>query len=67
MYTCEGAIRVIYPYLDGELEVEETGRLQIHLQECPCCRAEFASEHSFLDLVRSQMSVISTPTKACNF
>jgi mycothiol system anti-sigma-R factor len=66
MDTCQDVMRRIYPYLDGELDVEATGRVQTHLQECARCRDAFTSEHAFLELVRSQATVTPTPTKVCS-
>ena len=59
-------MRVIYPHLDGELGIEETSRVQTHLQGCAYCRDAFWSERAFLELVRFQRTVISAPTKVCS-
>ena len=40
---CEEALRMLFTYLDGELEAEHRHRVEEHLEECRSCfsRAEF--------------------------
>ena len=42
MKYCEKYAALISAWLDGELNEEETGRLQAHLFTCPGCRAYLA-------------------------
>ena len=42
MKYCEEYAALISAWLDGELNEEETGRLQAHLFTCPGCRAYLA-------------------------
>jgi len=49
--SCGEAIELIAPFLDGELGVSDTARLQHHLGECEACQGAQASEmwlHSLL-------------------
>jgi mycothiol system anti-sigma-R factor len=43
LLDCEEVLRVIFAYLDGELEVMEQARVEAHLERCRSCfsRAEF--------------------------
>jgi len=40
--TCDEALDLLDPYLDGELPPEEAGRLRAHLDRCPACATELA-------------------------
>jgi anti-sigma factor RsiW len=40
--TCEEALDLLDPWLDGDLPPEEAGRLRAHLDRCPACAAELA-------------------------
>jgi anti-sigma factor (TIGR02949 family) len=40
--TCDEALDLLDPWLDGDLPPEEAGRLQAHLDRCPTCAAELA-------------------------
>jgi hypothetical protein len=39
--TCYDALDLIEPYVDGDLEAAEAGRLKSHLESCPSCAAEW--------------------------
>ncbi len=53
MRTCQDFMKSIYAFLDGELDVQGTARVQSHLRECTGCREAFAVEGTFLELIRS--------------
>ena len=38
MYTCTECARLLYRFLDGELEETELTRIRLHLEGCPQCR-----------------------------
>ncbi len=40
--TCLDALDLLEPYVDGDLEPAEAGRLRSHLASCPACAAELA-------------------------
>ena len=40
--TCDQALDLLDPWLDGDLPPEEAGRLRAHLDRCPACAAELA-------------------------
>jgi anti-sigma factor (TIGR02949 family) len=40
--TCDEALDLLDPWLDGDLPPEEAGRLRAHLDRCPACAAELA-------------------------
>jgi len=42
LMTCDEALDLLDPYLDGDLPPEEAGRLRTHLDRCPACAAELA-------------------------
>lgn len=64
MYACPDVMKMMHAYLDGELDVKESIRVQTHLQECSICRDAFASEQAFLGLLRSHMSATPAPAFA---
>ncbi len=67
MYDCSTVIRLLQPYLDGELDVKESLRTQTHLRECPSCREMFSAEQAFQDLVRHNVAPSPAPefTRRC--
>ncbi len=52
MDDCSSSIKLIYPYLDGELDTKGSAMVQAHIRECAPCREAFAAEQEFLELVR---------------
>lgn len=52
MYDCQTLLKLLYPYLDNELDVKEALRVQIHLDECARCRGLFEKERIFLEALR---------------
>ncbi len=52
MYICDSLKEMLYPYLDDELDVKEVIRVHSHLEECGDCRALYAREKEFLDLLK---------------
>jgi len=50
MFDCATVTKLLHPHLDRELDVKESLRVQLHLQECPYCREIFLAEKEFLDL-----------------
>jgi anti-sigma factor (TIGR02949 family) len=57
MYDCESLLRLLYPYLDGELDVKESIRVQSHIEECPGCLEIFKQEKEFLQALKSSVSI----------
>lgn len=52
MLACDGARRLISPYLDGELVGEDRTAFQAHVDFCPACRRVLADEKAVVDAVR---------------
>lgn len=61
MYDCETLKKLLYPYLDDELDIKESLRVQVHLEECGRCRRMFESEKRFLEVYRTRMRVQAAP------
>lgn len=61
MYDCSTVIKLLHPYLDRELDVKESVRIQTHLRECPYCREMFSAEQAFQDLVRQNVAPPPAP------
>src|SRR3989338_1903119 len=55
MYDCQTLLKLLYPYLDNELDVKESIRVQMHLEECPSCRTIFEKEQVFLAWLREKV------------
>jgi anti-sigma factor RsiW len=41
-FTCDTALDLLEPYVDGDLAAAEAARLRSHLESCPACAAELA-------------------------
>ncbi|MFY9823289.1 MAG: zf-HC2 domain-containing protein, partial [Thermoanaerobaculia bacterium] len=41
-FTCDNALDLLEPYVDGDLEPAVAERLRSHLASCPSCAAELA-------------------------
>ena len=61
MYDCSTVIKLLHPYIDQELDVKESVRIQTHLQECPYCREMFSAEQAFQALVRQNAAPPPAP------
>jgi len=61
---CSTIIKLIHAYLDGELDVKESIRVQAHLEECERCRRLYQDEKAFLDLLPSGLTTRSAPRLA---
>ena len=56
---CQGALRQLWDYLDGELTDERMRAVRAHLEKCKGCYPHLEFEKSFLD------AVASTKNRAC--
>jgi anti-sigma factor RsiW len=67
MYDCSTVMKMMYPYLDGALDVKESVRVEEHLKACECCREAYLAERAFLSLIRDAAVVPPAPTytEAC--
>jgi mycothiol system anti-sigma-R factor len=63
MYDCNSILKLLYPYLDGELDVKECLRVQAHLKECHYCLKIFRQEQKFLQIIRGSFSVPKAPAE----
>jgi mycothiol system anti-sigma-R factor len=61
MYDCQTLLKLLYPYLDGELDVKESLRVQSHLEECPYCLEVFKREKEFLQTLKSSVPISKAP------
>jgi len=61
MYDCSTIMKLIDAYLDGQLDVTESLRVESHLQECQDCREHFLAEKEFQGLVHRNTAVTSAP------
>jgi len=61
MLTCDGARRLISPYLDGELVGEDRTAFQAHVDCCPVCRGVLADEEAVVDAVRRTIARPQAP------
>lgn len=62
MYDCSTVMKLMHPYLDGELDVKESVLVDEHLQGCEYCREAYLAERAFLSLIRSAAVVQPAPT-----
>jgi anti-sigma factor RsiW len=62
MYDCSTVMKLMHPYLDGELDVKESVLVDEHLQGCEYCREAYLAERAFLALVRSAAVIQPAPT-----
>ncbi len=51
MKNCSEIRGLCYPYLDGELTVEQAEWVEVHLAQCQTCAERFGDEERFLELV----------------
>ncbi|MCI0528527.1 MAG: zf-HC2 domain-containing protein [Nitrospira sp.] len=61
MYDCQTLLKLLYPYLDGELDVKESLRVQNHLEECHYCLELFRREKDFIQILKSSVSTHKAP------
>jgi anti-sigma factor RsiW len=61
MYDCSTIMKLVNAYLDGQLDVKESLRVESHLQECQDCRETFLAEKEFQNLVHSATAVTPAP------
>ena len=59
--TCEEAFRQLDDYLDRQLGVEESRRIDEHLAICDACLQEFTFERSVIEGVREKIRRIDAP------
>ncbi len=56
--SCEDAVRLLWDYLDEELDDVRRARVRLHLQACEHCREHFGFHRSFL---RAVAAVVDEP------
>ena len=61
MSDCDGVMKFLYPYLDGELEEGDRCRVHAHLLACLACQDAFNTERSFLHLFRINTTSTQAP------
>jgi len=62
VYDCPKAIKLVYPYLDGELDIEESLRFQFHLKDCSNCQEVLRREREFLQVFQFLVEIPPAPT-----
>lgn len=55
MTDCPSVIRLIYPYLDHEIDPAERDQVEAHLVRCPECRGRYAAESQFRTLLTNYL------------
>ena len=55
--SCEEALDLLEPYLDGDLPPDEAGRVRRHLDGCPACAAEL----SLAARIQSELRALPQP------
>lgn len=61
MYDCSTIMKLVHAYLDGQLDVKESLRVESHLQECQDCRENFLAEKEFLGLMHRNVVAAAAP------
>lgn len=61
MSDCDGIMKFLYPYLDGELDERDRTRVYTHLLGCLTCQNTFNAERSFLHLLRTNTTSSPAP------
>ncbi|MBX3117671.1 MAG: mycothiol system anti-sigma-R factor [Fimbriimonadaceae bacterium] len=61
MLSCEEVLAFLMPYLDRELDSEESALVQHHLDACGHCASLFSFEQSMLKLVKDKLNEESIP------
>lgn len=51
---CEEARQYLYPFIDGQIDVERNVQVLAHLNVCPACGAMFESEKRLTELIREK-------------
>jgi mycothiol system anti-sigma-R factor len=62
--NCGEAVQVLYPFLDGELNLEQHSMVQSHLDNCPSCGSAFGFERQLRKTVRSKLTIAVPETLA---
>lgn len=58
--TCHEAVRVLWDYLDRELDEALRDRVREHLEECAHCRSQYTFEGNFL---RTVATLVDAPVE----
>jgi anti-sigma factor RsiW len=61
MYDCSTIMKLVHAYLDGQLDVKESLRVESHVQECQDCRENYLAEKEFQSLVHRSATVTPAP------
>jgi anti-sigma factor (TIGR02949 family) len=59
LMSCEHVIRLLWEYLDNELDAERRLRVREHLAVCEHCREHFTFEGAFLRAVASHLDDVT--------
>ena len=58
---CNTFTRQIWDYMDGELPVERSAAVGLHLGGCTSCRAQLEYRQAFLDAIHAEIGSQKTP------
>jgi anti-sigma factor RsiW len=61
--NCEEADHLLHPYLDRELDPNQSARLEQHLSDCPTCRLLAEEFREFQSFFRSSAPTFTAPTQ----
>ena len=59
--NCNDVQRELYPYMDGEFDVEEAVKLEAHLEACESCRQSLIFERNLFSGIREKLDVREAP------
>lgn len=60
--NCRDVQRELYPYMDGEFEVEEAVQFEAHLESCEDCRQLLIFEKNLFSGIREKLNVCEAPS-----
>src|SRR5262245_57062577 len=59
MSECQTVDGLVTPYVDGELNETDRGRVEGHLRACPPCRVRVESEQAVRSLMRDRQAALA--------
>lgn len=60
-YTCAELFRRLDDYIDKRLNEDEKHLVEIHLESCVRCAAEYKFDQQVIDLVREKLQKVDLP------
>ena len=63
MIRCEDALERLWEFLDGELESQDEGEIQRHLEVCSRCYPRYDFQRAYFELMRRVRDRDSVPRR----